>query len=149
MTRVLVTGCEQSGTGAVATVLREAGADVVHLAVPHVHDWSAWRSQLRTVDRAVVVVRGLLAHAVSLTERSGELKASGARPLQHRRKAFYSLSFVPFALDPLWVTYESLAEPLEVRFLCEALGLDPGRVRSPIQNRNLARYAALAEGAST
>jgi 2-hydroxychromene-2-carboxylate isomerase len=142
--RILVTGCEKSGTGVVAQVLREAGAHVIHKAMPHVHDWDA---ALNVEARyAVVVVRGLRGHVASLLEHSGELPAANERAaLFHREKALRRLASL--ALPSIWVTYESLSEPAEVVALCAALGLDASEVETLIENRNLARYDLSDEGA--
>jgi len=142
MKRVLVTGPEQSGTGVVATVLREAGADVLHRAVPHVHDWWAWEIGEQEISRAVVVVRGLYAHTESVKERSGEYRAKLPHwtPLLHRARALEILAQLPHVWTPVWVTYESLGEPAEVAYLCESLGLDASRITTRIENRNHARY---------
>jgi hypothetical protein len=142
--RVLVTGPENSGTGAVAELLRQAGADVVHRAIPHVLDWNAAEEFKDEVDRTVVVIRGLYAHVRSLEEHSGALRQHGCGPVRHRGWALDTLWQFP---SSVWVTYESLVEPTERRYLCEVLGLDWSSVTSVIEYRNWKRYPP-SEGAA-
>jgi hypothetical protein len=141
--KVLVTGPEQSGTGVVAQVLAEAGAEVVHRAIPHVHDWFAWETD--TYDRAVVVIRGALAHVRSTLERSGELRRSSRSALQHRLRAIEVAGQLPHSLEPIWVTYESLSEPAELQYLCESLRLNYHKIQTTIENRNARRYEESAD----
>lgn len=144
--RVLVTGPESSGTRYVTRLIEAGGADAVHRSQPNGTDWidvlsmlehrgSGYDTWTPPFDRAVIVVRGLLAHGHSMLAH--HFDDDWQEAMSRRRAALGSLGTVLGDPRVTLITYESLAARAERACLLAALGLDPARADDvPFHDQN-------------
>jgi hypothetical protein len=124
LVNIIVTGAENSGTGMVTALLRAAGANVTHRAVPHVGERGTTYDPLwllvGPIDAVVFVARHHPAQESSQLQRSG--RSSTALYAFMHVSEFCSEQDIPMYV---W-TYEAIVHewPRAFEHGCYALGLD-------------------------
>lgn len=154
MRRIIVTGCESTGTRWLCRVIEEAGGESIHSVIPKSVPWMTdthpdgvwlpldWYEPNVRADAAVVLFRDLMP-----TVRSqAELHVPDEDAAFGRIRAAYAWIFKELdrlQLPWLPVTYEALARPDALVYLLEALGL-PGGATTRWQDGNAKHYGETA-----
>lgn len=136
--RVLVTGCESSGTSLVARILRSAGANVMHRSATYDDEFPDLKSLAVEYDVVVVVFRDPFSTMASQRAK-GLSEVEAMRKLRRGYdelfKAFYCVTRPLFC-----ITYEQLVlDSDSVRPLLWLLGLDDDAVIEKVRDEN-AKY---------
>lgn len=143
--RLLVCGPESSGTKMVASLLKQAGADVTHNSPNYRREEDSFPHTGENFDAVVIVVRNWLPNVESMIDAGHADSFS-----QGREMVINGLSDIIYGLkySDLYkrgkvylVTYESIVhEPSSINFLCDELLLDFWKITDTIGNGNAKYY---------
>lgn len=139
--RVLVTGCESSGTSLVSRILLRAGASIAHRSATYEQDWPDLHALARECGAVVVIFRDPFSVMAS-QEEQGLVSLRAYHKL--RRGYFEMFSALRGIESPLYVlTYEQLVlNPDSIRPLLSVLGLDEDVQIEEVRDEN-AKYFAI------
>ncbi len=138
--RILVTGPESSGTKLVASLLRQAGADVTHSSPKYRIEQGKDLYDGYGFDATVLVIRNGYTNVLSMVDNGHESNVSMAE-WQIADDIYEILESLSSFFNVHVVTYEAIVhEPKAIEVLCETLGLDHTKITDTIGDGNSKWY---------
>ncbi len=138
--RILVTGPESSGTKMVASLLRQAGADVTHSSPKYRIEQGKDLYDGSDFDATVLVIRNGYTNALSMVDNGHESNVSMAE-WQIADDIYEILESLNSFFNVHVVTYEAIVhEPKAIEVLCKTLGLDHTKITDTIGDGNAKYY---------